>query len=62
MTDARSWPELLTIAEVAAILRVSKMTAYRLVHGGTLEAVRAGRSFRVHAWSLEQYLKRPAVD
>ena len=37
----------LTVAEVAAIMRVSKMTVYRLVHSGDLEAIRVGRSFRV---------------
>src|SRR5580700_6761539 len=37
----------LTVAEVAAIMRVSKMTVYRLVHSGELEAIRVGRSFRV---------------
>ena len=39
--------KLLTVGEVAAILRVSKMTVYRLVHTGELEAVRVGRSYRV---------------
>ena len=39
--------QFLTIAEVAAKMRVSKMTVYRLVHGGELPAVRVGRSFRV---------------
>ena len=37
----------LTVAEVASLMRVSKMTVYRLVHGGELSAVRVGRSFRV---------------
>lgn len=41
--------QLLTVAEVAALMRVSKMTVYRLVHNGELPAVRVGRSFRVHA-------------
>ena len=36
----------LTVAEVALIMRVSKMTVYRLVHSGELEAIRVGRSFR----------------
>jgi predicted DNA-binding transcriptional regulator AlpA len=31
----------LTVAEVAALMRVSKMTVYRLVHSGELPAVRA---------------------
>ena len=42
-----SGPTFLTVAEVAAQMRVSKMTVYRLVHAGELEAVRVGRSFRV---------------
>lgn len=33
----------LTVAEVADIMRVSKMTVYRLVHSGELLAVRFGR-------------------
>lgn len=37
----------LTVAEVAELMRVSKMTVYRMVHSGELPAVRFGRSFRV---------------
>ena len=47
----------LTIAEVADIMRVSKMTVYRLVHAGELPAVRVGRSFRVHETAVDAYLK-----
>jgi excisionase family DNA binding protein len=47
----------LTVAEVAAIMRVSKMTVYRLVHSGELEAVRVGRSFRVPEQAVNQYLR-----
>ena len=39
--------KFLTVAEVASLMRVSKMTVYRLVHTGELTAVRVGRSFRV---------------
>jgi excisionase family DNA binding protein len=46
----------LTVAEVAALMRVSKMTVYRLVHGGTLPAVRVGRSFRVPEQAVHDYL------
>ena len=46
----------LTVAEVADIMRVSKMTVYRLVHSGELPAVRVGRSFRVHETAVNQYL------
>ena len=47
----------LTVAEVADIMRVSKMTVYRLVHAGELPAVRVGRSFRVHESAVDEYLK-----
>lgn len=39
--------KFLTVAEVAEMMRVSKMTVYRLVHSGDLPAVRFGRSFRI---------------
>ena len=44
--------KFLTVAEVASIMRVSKMTVYRLVHSGELEAIRVGRSFRVPEQAL----------
>ena len=37
----------LTIFEVAAIMRVSKRTVYRLVHDGHLEAAKVRGSFRI---------------
>lgn len=46
----------LTVAEVADLMRVSKMTVYRLVHSGELPAVRVGRSFRVHESAVNDYL------
>jgi excisionase family DNA binding protein len=48
----------LTIAEVAARMRVSKMTVYRLVHNGELPAVRVGRSFRVTEDDVNEYLRK----
>jgi excisionase family DNA binding protein len=46
----------LTVAEVAGVMRVSKMTVYRMVHAGELTAVRVGRSFRVPAQAVREYL------
>jgi excisionase family DNA binding protein len=40
-------PDLLTVAEVATLLRVSRMTVYRLIHTGELSAIRLGRTFRI---------------
>ncbi|MGY1754872.1 helix-turn-helix domain-containing protein [Blastococcus sp. SYSU D01042] len=52
----------LTVTEVAAIMRVSKMTVYRLVHGGELAAVRVGRSFRVPEGAVREYLSGARTD
>jgi excisionase family DNA binding protein len=52
----------LTVAEVATIMRVSKMTVYRLVHAGDLPAVRVGRSFRVPEQAVHDYLHTAFIE
>ena len=47
---------LMTVGEVASVLRVSTMTVYRLINGGELPAVRIGRSFRLRPEDLDRYL------
>jgi excisionase family DNA binding protein len=48
--------KFLTVAEVAEMLRVSRMTVYRWVHAGELPAVRFGRSFRVPEQAVEAFM------
>ncbi|MFT3661127.1 MAG: helix-turn-helix domain-containing protein [Gordonia sp. (in: high G+C Gram-positive bacteria)] len=62
VANANSASQFLTVAEVAALMRVSKMTVYRLVHSGELPAVRVGRSFRVHAKAVHEYLEVSYFD
>jgi len=52
----------LTVAEVAELMRVSKMTVYRLVHSGELPAIRFGRSYRVPESAVAEALRRPIAD
>lgn len=52
----------LKVSEVAALLRVSKMSVYRLIHAGDLEAVRFGRSFRVPEQAVDAYLRQSFYD
>jgi excisionase family DNA binding protein len=54
--------KFLTVAEVAAIVRLSKMSVYRLIHSGQLEAVQFGRSFRVSEKALNAYLDDAFFD
>ena len=61
---ARSGPDitrLLTVAEVASVMRVSRMTVYRLIRRGQLKAIRVGRNYRVREDDLNQYLESQAV-
>ncbi len=59
MTDQTgSALNLRTVAEVATLLRVSKMSVYRLIHNGELEAVRFGRTFRVPQPAVDRYLAK----
>ncbi|HMC51456.1 MAG TPA: helix-turn-helix domain-containing protein [Acidimicrobiales bacterium] len=46
----------LTVAEVAALLRVSNMTVYRLINAGQLPAVRVGKSYRIREDDVDKYL------
>ena len=52
----------LTVAEVADMMRVSKMTVYRMVHAGELPAIRFGRSFRVPESAVTSAIHKPIAD
>lgn len=49
---------LLTVREVAELMRVSNMTVYRLIRGGELPATRVGRSYRVWEQDIDTYLQQ----
>ena len=49
--------QLLTVREVAATLRVSTMTVYRLIKAGDLPSTRVGKGYRIRPTDLERYLE-----
>jgi excisionase family DNA binding protein len=53
-TEAR----LLTVNEVADLLRVSRMTVYRLIKEGQMPALRVGRSYRLREDDVDDYLSK----
>ena len=53
---------LLTVAEIASVMRVSRMTVYRLIRRGQLKAIRVGRNYRVREDDLNLYLEAQAVS
>jgi excisionase family DNA binding protein len=51
----------MTVVEVATVMRVSRMTVYRLIRRGHLKAIRVGRNYRVREDDLNEYLEEQAV-
>ena len=52
---------LLTVGEVAQLMRVSNMTVYRLIKSGQLAAIRVGKNYRIRRNDVERYLTDRAV-
>ena len=53
---------LLTVGEVAQLMRVSNMTVYRLIKSGQLSAIRVGKNYRIRRSDIERYLTERAVN
>jgi excisionase family DNA binding protein len=51
-------PQLLTLDEVAAALRQSRQSVYRHIANGDLEAIKVGKSRRIPAESLAEFIER----
>jgi excisionase family DNA binding protein len=52
---------LLTVGEVAGLMRVSNMTVYRLIKSGQLGAIRVGKNYRIRRSDVDRYLTERAV-
>lgn len=52
---------MLTVGEVAGLMRVSNMTVYRLIKSGQLSAVRVGKNYRIRRADVDRYLTDRAV-
>jgi excisionase family DNA binding protein len=56
MAQQEGQTRFMTVAEVAALMRVSTMTVYRLIKAGDLPAVRVGKSYRLREDDVDQFL------
>jgi excisionase family DNA binding protein len=52
---------LLTVGEVAQLMRVSNMTVYRLIKSGQMAAIRVGKNYRIRRRDIDRYLTERAV-
>jgi len=50
--------ELLTVPQVAGMMRVSRSSVYRLIEAGRLPCVRVGRVVRVPESGVDAYLRQ----
>ena len=53
---------LLTVGEVAATMRVSNMTVYRLIKNGDLPALRVGKNYRIRESDVDVFLLDRSVQ
>lgn len=51
-------PELMTVEEIAAYLRVNEKTIYRLLKSGKIPATRVGHQWRFDKSSIDSWLQR----
>ncbi|MBD3329355.1 helix-turn-helix domain-containing protein [Candidatus Dojkabacteria bacterium] len=51
-----------TLEEVAEMLKVTYMTVYRWIKSGQLEAVKAGKQYRVSKKCLNEFIEKSAKD
>lgn len=61
MAGPRFEDSLLTVGEVARVMRVSNMTIYRLIKSGQMAAIRVGKNYRIRRRDVEKYLSDRAV-
>jgi excisionase family DNA binding protein len=61
-TGRQAGDRLLTVVEVASIMRVSNMTVYRLIKAGELPAIRVGKNYRIRESDVDRYLEQRQVE
>jgi excisionase family DNA binding protein len=48
--------QFMTVVEIAATMRVSRATVYRLLHADQLPSIRVGRPLRIPREAIETYV------
>jgi excisionase family DNA binding protein len=54
----RGGPQLLSVDEVAGLMRVSRASVYRLIRTGRLSPIRIGRVVRVSERAVDEHLRQ----
>lgn len=56
-TTLETLPLLLTVGEMASVLRIGRNPAYQLVKDGSIQSIRVGRSIRIPRNALVQFVE-----
>ena len=56
-TTFETLPLLLTVEELASVLRIGRNPAYQLVRDGVIQSIRVGRSIRIPRNALVQFVE-----
>lgn len=50
--------DVITVKELATLLRIGVNNAYSLVRNGTIHSVRVGRQYRIPKYAVDAYLQK----
>ena len=53
------YPDVLTVQQLAAMLRISTKVAYKLVNEGTIKSIKIGRNFKIAKVFVLDFLEIP---
>lgn len=51
-------PDILAIADLQTVLRISRSTAYKLIHNDEIQSFRIGKSIKIYKQSLIEYIHK----
>lgn len=53
----KCYPDVLTVGETQKILKIGRLSVYRLIESGQLQAFRIGRAYHIPKKTLVQFLE-----
>ncbi len=56
------YPDVLTVAELAKLLRIDRSTAYNLLHKGEIPYRRIGTAYRISKQAIIRYIEGEAIN
>ena len=55
-------PAVLTVRDLAQLLRLGTNTVYRLLRQGKIKNVRMGRQYRIPRWAVLEYIGQTWIE